>query len=324
MRRGVAVVVLVFVGAAFSVLAASAEPGAGVERHRVQVGLCVIEAPPEARVYLDGLAARAATMLPRLQDALGAQPAGPYRILLIPPGRSEDPEITALDASAPRWAAGFLQPQRRVGGIRVAQADRYPFSDLASVLVHEATHMLLFDAAGGNLPRWFEEGVATGFERDWGLRDVVVQSSSLLTGRLPALDDLDAAFEASDTRARAAYAASFDFVSWTVRQHGEGIVRDIVRAAARRPFPEAWQEATGTTLAQSEAEWRHGSLLLYRWIPALTGSGVLWGGITVLAFAAGARRRARSRAIRERWETEERERLEREERERLEGENRWN
>jgi SAM-dependent methyltransferase len=286
--------------------AASAEQAPTFERFRVQVGACVIEAPPTARVHLEALAARGAAILPRLESSIGARAAGPYRILLIPPGRSDDPEIAFLDASAPPWAAGFLQPRRRVGGIRVARADHYPYSDLASVLLHEAVHMLLFDAAGGGLPRWFEEGVATGFERDWGLRDIVVQSSSLLTGRLPALADLDAAFEASDTRARAAYAASFDFMSWTVRRHGQGVVRDIVRAAGRRPFAEAWKEATGATLAQSEAEWRRGSLLLYRWIPALTGSTVLWGGITVLALAAGARRRARSRAIRARFEAEER------------------
>jgi len=291
---------------AASSAAAGAEKASGFERLRVQVGACIIEAPPGARVHLEALAARAAVILPRLESSLGTTPAGPYRILLIPPGRSDDPEIAALDASAPAWAAGFLQPRRRVGGIRVARADRYPYSDLASVLLHEAAHMLLFDAAGGGLPRWFEEGVATGLARDWGLRDIVVQSSSLLTGRLPALRDLDPAFDASDTRARAAYAASFDFVSWTVRQHGEGVVRDIVRAAARRPFAEAWEEATGTTLARSEADWRHSSLLLYRWIPVLTGSTVVWGGITVLALAAGARRRARSRAIRERLEAEDR------------------
>jgi len=286
--------------------AAGVEPATGLERDRVQVGACIIEAPPAARDQLDGLAARAAEFLPRLEASIGAPPAGPYRIILIPPGRSDDPEILALDRSAPPWAAGFVQPWRRVGGIRVGQADHYPYSDLASVLLHEAAHMLLFDAAGGRTPRWFEEGVATGFERDWGLRDVLVQSSSVLTGRLPALADLDAAFETSDTSARAAYAASFDFMSWTVRRHGEGIVRDIARAAGRRPFAEAWKEATGVTLAQSEAEWRRSSLLLYRWIPALTGSTVLWGGITVLALAAGARRRSRSRAIRARFEAEER------------------
>jgi SAM-dependent methyltransferase len=286
--------------------AAGAQQATAPARYRVQVGACIIEAPPAARDQLDGLAARAAGFLPRLEASIGAPPAGPYRIILIPPGPSDDPEIAALDRSAPPWAAGFMQPWRRVGGIRVARADHYPYSDLASVLLHEAVHMLLFDAAGGGLPRWFEEGVATGFERDWGLRDVLVQSSSVLTGRLPALAELDAAFDSSDTRARAAYAASFDFMSWTVRRHGEGVVRDIARAAGRLPFAEAWKEATGAPLAQSEAEWRRGSLLLYRWIPALTGSGVLWGGITLLALAAGARRRARSRAIRARFEAEER------------------
>jgi len=47
-------------------------------------------------------------------------------------------------------------------------------------------------------------------------------------------------------------------------------------------------------------------LLLYRWIPALTGTTTLWIGITLLALFAGARRRARSRAIEARWEAEER------------------
>ncbi|MBI4169715.1 MAG: class I SAM-dependent methyltransferase [Acidobacteria bacterium] len=134
---------------------------------------------------------------------------------------------------------------------------------------------------------------------------MVVWSSSLLTRRLPELGELDAAFDASEERARAAYAASFDFLTWTVRRHGPGVVHDIVREAAGRPFPEAWEAATGASLASSEAEWRRSSLLLYRWVPALTGTGALWAGITLLALAAGARRRARSCAIRERWEAEE-------------------
>jgi 2-polyprenyl-3-methyl-5-hydroxy-6-metoxy-1,4-benzoquinol methylase len=293
-----------------AVAAPTGSPAAAADRLeariRVEVGACVIEAPPALRVHLEALAQRAASILPRIESSLGVRPAAPYRILLIPPGRSDDPEMAALDASAPPWAAGFVQPWRRLGGIRVARADRYPYSDLASVLTHEATHMLLFDAARGALPRWFEEGVASGLERSWGLRDMAVWSSSLLTGRLPELADLDAAFESSESRARAAYAASFDFMTWTVRRYGAGVVRDIVREAAARPFPEAWEAAAGEALLRSESEWRRSSVLLYRWVPALTGTGALWAGITVLALAAGARRRARSRAIRERWEAEER------------------
>ena len=284
---------------------------------RAEVGACILEAPADLRVLLDRLAAQAADLLPKLETELGARAAAPYRIVVIPrdlpppgsPVTAGSPTASALrdlDRLAPEWAAGFLLPWRRIGAIRLAEADRYPHADLGSVLAHEATHMILFDAAGDNLPRWFGEGVATGIERSWGMRDVLVFSSSLLTGRLPPLAELDAAFDASGDRARSAYAASFDFLLWSVKRYGKGVVREIVREAASRPFPEAWQAATGVTLERSEGEWRRGSLLLYRWIPALTGTTALWSGITLLALFAGARRRARSRAILERWEEEDR------------------
>lgn len=280
-------------------------------------GLCLLEAPRELSPVLDRLADQAAPLLDRVASELGMGPAAPYRIFLIPravPGDgaapdtrySARPSLRDLDRMAPEWAAGFLLPARRLGAIRMAEADRYPHADLASVLAHEATHMILFDAAGGNLPRWFGEGVATGIERSWGMRDVLVFSSSVLTGRLPPLAELDVAFDASDDQARAAYAASFDFILWSVKRYGDGVIRDIVREAGTRPFPEAWQAATGVTLERSEAEWRRGSLFLYRWIPALTGTTAIWSGITLLALFAGARRRARSKAILERWENEER------------------
>ena len=243
--------------------------------------------------------------IPLYLPELGVRAAASYRITLIPVGLAMDPAVRAIDAQAPQWAAGFILPAARAGAIRVAEADRYPYADLSSVLAHEATHMLLYDAAGPGLPRWFGEGVATGIERSWGMRDVLVYSSSVLTGRLPPLAELDAAFDASDDRARAAYAASFDFLLWTVKTYGSGVVRDIVRESRVRPFPGAWQAATGVRLDRSEADWRRGSLLLYRWVPALTGTTALWTGITLLALLAGARRRARTRRILEAWQAEE-------------------
>jgi hypothetical protein len=294
---------------ALGLAAAPGAAGSGVPEAadgwiRRQAGACILEAMPEQELLLTALAERAADLLPRVERELGVTAVAPYRIILLPRGPIRDRAILELDASAPDWAAGFIMPGRRIGVIRISQADRYPYSDLASVLAHEATHMLLYDAAGRGLPRWFGEGVATGIERSWGLRDVLVYSSSLLTGRLPRLAELDADFEESGNRARTAYAASFDFLLWTVREYGRGVVRDIVREASRQPFPLAWAAATGTTLSRAEAEWRRGSLVLYRWVPALTGTTSLWIVITSLTFLAAARRRARSRAILERWERE--------------------
>ncbi|HKB08247.1 MAG TPA: hypothetical protein VKF61_08225 [Candidatus Polarisedimenticolia bacterium] len=271
----------------------------------VVVGDCILQARVSERPRLLSLAEQARTLLPRVEAELGARAGAPYRIILIPPAAGDDPLLRELKGLAPPWAAGFMIPARRLGAIRIAESDRYPFSDLASVLAHEATHILLFDAAGDGPPRWFGEGVATGIERSWGVRDILVHSSSVLTGRLPPLAELDAAFEASDERARAAYAASFDFLLFTVKTYGPGVVRDIVRETKTRPFPEAWRVATGVRLDESEAAWRRGSLLLYRWVPAVTGTTAIWTGITLLALFAGARRRARSRRIRERWDLED-------------------
>jgi hypothetical protein len=282
---------------------AAAEGAAG--RLSVTIGACTIEAPADQSTSFNALIDDAREILPRVEAELGTPAMAPYRILLIPPGELTDPEIARLDAAAPHWAAGFLLPAQRLGAIRMRSVGHYPYGDLSAVFTHEVTHMLMRDAAGDNMPRWFSEGVATGIERAWGLRDIFVYSSSLLTGSLPRLEEMDRAFLASSSEARRAYASSFDFVSWARREHGEDVVGDILRRAATLPFPAAWEAATGDTLASSEASWRRGSLLLYRWVPALTGTTTLWIVVTLLTFLAAARRRARSRAILERWDAED-------------------
>lgn len=282
----------------------AAEKGASA-RLRATIGACTLEAPADQASSFDALVEDARQILPRVERELGTPAMAPYRILLIPPGKVTDPEISRLDAAAPPWAAGFLLPAQRIGAIRMRAAGHYPYGDLSAVFTHEVTHMLMHDAAGDNMPRWFSEGVATGIERAWGLRDMFVYSSSLLTGALPKLEEMDRAFHASSSEARRAYASSFDFVSWARREHGEDVVSDILRRAATLPFPQAWAAATGDSLASSEASWRRGSLLLYRWVPALTGTTTLWIIVTLLTFLAAARRRARSRAILERWDAED-------------------
>ncbi|MBI5710139.1 MAG: hypothetical protein HZC42_07545 [Candidatus Eisenbacteria bacterium] len=273
---------------------------------RVRVGPCALEAPAGSQRALRALAVQARGILPELEADLGARYAAPFRILLVPPAGSRDPELRALDAAAPPWAAGFLVPGRRVGAIRLAAASQYPYGTVEAVLAHEATHMLLHDAAGGRLPRWFEEGVAMGEERRWSLQDIAVLSSSLLTGDLPAFDSLDASFQASSGEARRAYAAAFGFVAWSSRRYGPGFLPAVLREARARSFVEAWQAACGEPLARGEAIWRAKSLARYRWLAVLLTSSPLWIGITLLALFAGLRRRARARATRARWAAEER------------------
>jgi hypothetical protein len=202
---------------------------------------------------------------------------------------------------------GFVVRGARVGAIRVAEAARYPYGTVESVLAHEASHVLLQDAVPAGLPRWFEEGVATREGRRWSLEDLLEYSSSVLTDDLPALDELDADFLGpSEERVRRAYAASFAFVGWASRSR-EALIRDVVREARRRPFPEAWRTASGVSLAADERRWRREALVRYRWIALLTASSTLWIALSLLAAFAGIVRRRRARVARVEWERRERE-----------------
>lgn len=278
---------------------------------RIEAASLVLEGPASYRLVLEELAGRARAFLPEIERDLGVEAAAPILMVLIPPDTSPYPAVIRLDAAAPPWAAGFALSEARVGGIRIARADRYPFGDAGGVLAHEVAHVLIHDAAGagsGALPRWFNEGVATWVQRKWSLRDAFVYSSALVRGPLPTLAEMDRAFATSEAGARLAYAASFDFVAWSADEYGDDVVRRVLREtrrAERRPFSESWRAATGVPLGTSERAWRRTSLALYRWVPALTGAGTLWVMVTLLFLVAAWRRRARTRDLYERWEEED-------------------
>jgi len=193
-----------------------------------------------------------------------------------------------------------------VGAVRIALASRYPYGTIESVFAHEVTHLLIHDAAGERVPRWFNEGVATRAGRQWSLEDALVYSTSLLTASLPPLAEIDAAFQGPESNVRLAYAASSSFVAWAQRQYGERMVPDLLVAARTRPFDDAWRWVTGVPLDIAEEAWRRDSLLRYRWLPGLlTASGLLWAMLGLLTMIGGMRKKALARAQRARWAIEE-------------------
>jgi hypothetical protein len=273
---------------------------------REWIGFLSLEGPPASERAVHRLTLPAQEILPHLESTLGARYARRFQIVLIPPEGLRDSTLARIDAAAPPWAAGYMIPAQRLGAIRIAQASQYPYGTLESVLAHEATHMLLHDAVGRRLPLWFEEGVATWQGRQWSAQDSWVYTRSLLTSDVPALADLDSSFHASAGEADLAYAASFAFVSWSVRQHGPDVVRRILQEMKTRSFRSAWEVVTHQPLAQAEAGWRRDSLIRYRWFPLLATSSTLWLVITLIGLLAGIRKRAQVRAIRKRWDAEER------------------
>jgi hypothetical protein len=227
-------------------------------------------------------------------------------MILIPAGEIRDPTLARFDAEVPEWAAGYVDPARRLGAIRVALSAQYPYGTLESVLAHEATHQMLNDAVGDRIPLWFNEGVATMQGRRWSFDDYRIVTTTLLTSDLAQLSALDSMFHASEPEAEVAYAASFSFVSWSARAYGPAFLRDVLHATRDRRFEQAWRQRAGVPLEESERLWRRASTFHYRWIPILTASSTLWLLITLLFVVAGVRKRARAREIERRWAEEER------------------
>jgi len=288
-----------------AVLAWTAPALAADVRPHARIGLLGLEAAPGAEPAWRRLTIAAPGILSQVEADLGVHPTRYYQIVLISPTGPHDPGLQRLDDEAPPWAAAYMVPRLRVGVIRVAQAARYPYGTLEATLAHEATHLFLDDAVGGRIPLWFNEGVATLQGRRWSLEDMVVSTTALLTSRLPALAELDEYFHGSDSEAQLAYSASFGFVSWATHRYGPAFLREVLRGARTRPFADAWQAAAGRSLADDEKSWRLGAVLRYRWLPLLTASSTLWLGITLLALAAGVRKRSRIRKLREQWDRED-------------------
>jgi hypothetical protein len=180
---------------------------------------------------------------------------------------------------------------------------RYPYDSLRSVLLHEIVHLALNVRAGGQpIPRWFHEGVAVSVESGWGIGS---QARLLLAAaRNPRIDDVTTLFasEAAPEN-ETAYLLSAALVEDVRRRHGLAVPGVIAeRVAAGEPFGVAFRTATGESVEAAAAHaWRVYRGL--RWIPLITSTTGLWGGILVLAVVAFVIRVRRRRN--KQWDSED-------------------
>jgi len=270
----------------------------------------VVEAPAELVAIGREVERLAPAALAAAADLVGGDTAAllaevqPVLVVLLPEG-------SAAARAVPPWIAGYALDGRGPGQIVLlpARVDRYPDFGLDAVLRHEVTHLLIGRRAGtGDLPRWFNEGLAMAVGRspDWGDR-ARLALAVIDDGTLP-LARLDAAFSGGESEVHAAYALAGDIVRELLQRHGRASAARILDGVARgERFRDVFHAATGETLADFETRYWDRRTLLDRWVPILSSSVLLWGGIALLALAAIRRRRSRDAARLQRWGAEERE-----------------
>lgn len=216
-------------------------------------------------------------------------------------------ESSRLAAAAPRWASAFTVPERSLIVIFPHRAPAYPDRNLEMVLRHELMHVLVYRAAAGQeVPRWFNEGLAAVAAREWSIEDRA-RSAVALIGRGPhTVHALEAAFQGDAAAVARAYALSAAITRSLIRRHGpDAPPRILVQVGQGVPFRTAFRQITGSSVGAELDHFFGAEAFWFTWVPFLTSTGMLWTGITLLALFAVRRRRRRNAELHAKWDLEE-------------------
>lgn len=232
---------------------------------------------------------------------LGMQDAGGEIFLVL--AREGSPAAR----SAPPWISGYAFSDRGIAVLLPERTPSYPDSTFEELVLHEVGHVLVYRAVrGGEIPRWFNEGLALFIGRPWRLEDHSRVTWALVSGRQVALADLEPYFHSSREAARHAYALAGAFVQDLVHREGaDAVARILAAVAAGQAFDQAYLEVTGEALDDAEHDFWSRHTFLYRWVPIIGSSATLWVLITLLSLVAFRRRRSRDAALRRKWEIED-------------------
>jgi hypothetical protein len=282
--------------------AAAAPPPVPDGHTTLEIGACRLVLPLRNAGASGELAETCREAMPRIFRQLG-QPldqgaAGQIQVRLVDdPARMNEAAPAGLPP--PPWSGAVAYPAHDLVLLALRNRDGGPARDLRVTLEHELSHLALRRALpdGARVPRWFSEGLAiqqsegSSLLRDGVLRWAAAGGSVLPLAAIERYPD-------SPGRVNLAYAQAADFVGFLLRDGGfSGILALLDRLRQGEVFDEAFAAVYGRTVARAEGEWRAslGSGLV--WVALLTGTGAVWGVITVLfIFAvAAAKRRHRRR-----------------------------
>ncbi len=188
-----------------------------VEGESLQIGQTALDVVAEAR--------------PRLETIIPTAGTTPLRIYIYP---SMADLRTALRLTGRDWVAAEAQPE--LGVILVTAVNpRTAAYDLGQSIPHEMTHLMLYDATGvgyEDVPRWFEEGLATFFETSPDPNYPLVVEDAIVRQETIPFAELCETFPAGEERARLAYAQSLSLIRYIRAEYGNSALTDLIHAFA--------------------------------------------------------------------------------------------
>ena len=260
----------------------------------------------EAPAALAGVAERVRAFEPErlagVSTLVGLDTAGPPVNVVVLPEDSLTAEGT------PSWVAAFADGDRDLVVLFPDRIGSYPYDSLEAVLHHEVSHILTYRAAAGRrVPRWFNEGLASAAERNWGLDARSRFVWETLVGGEVSVTELEGLFAGGPREVARGYTLSDALVRDLLETYGpDAASRLLGRMSEGETFESALYQTTGMTASGLVSRFWSRNRVWERWIALLGGPYLLWSFITLLALAAIWRSRVRRAARRRQWEEEER------------------
>lgn len=217
-------------------------------------------------------------------------------------------DLTRLDSlglvAAEKWVAGVADPAKRMIALRIDGPQRN-LSVLRAVYRHEAAHVLLHAATGGNVPRWFHEGYAQAVSGTWNWNEGWRLHFYLLRHGQSILGNLDRELR-SDLEPRAAYLLSYTAVATLSEMAGErGFSALFAELRGGKSFEASLRSVYGLTGRDFEQHWRRQVLDRYGWLYLFSRTGLIWVAVAGLVFGLGISRVRRDRDRLERMVADE-------------------
>jgi len=260
--------------------------------------------PPGRLATADRIADLSPTLLRELEAATGL--AFDFRPTVIPVfSRANFQRLGGRDAFV-----AFALPEQGQVVLDLSRFEHRP-AFFRSVLKHEYAHLLLHrHIASSRLPRWLDEGIAQqvsdGLSEYLPGRSQMVLGEALATDRVFPLAALAGTFPTDAFDLQLAYEQSRSIVGYMVQRYGDLFLKALIsHAAAGLPVEQAFQTASGISLAEFEADWRRRQGTPLSWLGRIAGHvyGLLFFAAALATLVGYGRYRRRRRA----YEAEEEE-----------------
>ena len=192
-----------------------------------------------------------------LRDEFGVEPTRATRLVLYADIlRMRE----ALGGGTSPWVGGAAIADFNVIVLH-ASASRALRPDLAAVIAHELTHIVIEHVTEnpfGRVPAWLHEGLATVVESSvfqrFPYEEIV--ADAVARNDFVSLRGITGSFPANNRRAIQAYAQSYSLVRYIIDRWGAGAIKRLLDAYAGGVTDnEAVVDALGVTLAELEEAW---------------------------------------------------------------------